>query len=190
MLGPSNLEQIPRQNDAYYYQRHQQQAVAAARAYSLHRQEYSRARWVYLWAHLLRRYRPLLDLSDVVTRQHVVGAHTEPVEAVDLRLVIGSEGRTRDFDRQWRPLTERLRHRWVGLATLMLAGGWAPAIELIELGGRYFVRDGHHRVSVARALHYTALDATVTHWVVESPLPWQEAVPAGRARLPLFRGTD
>ena len=39
-------------------------------------------------------------------------------------------------------------------------------VQLIQIGDDYFVRDGHHRISVARALGETCIDAEVTVWMV------------------------
>ena len=37
-------------------------------------------------------------------------------------------------------------------------------VELIQVDDSYFVKDGHHRISVARALGQSAIDAEVTIW--------------------------
>jgi hypothetical protein len=37
-----------------------------------------------------------------------------------------------------------------------------PAIEVFEVGGAYFVEDGHHRVALARGQHADFIDAEVT----------------------------
>ncbi len=41
-------------------------------------------------------------------------------------------------------------------------GAALPPISVYRLGGQHFVRDGHHRVSVARSLGMAAIDAEVT----------------------------
>jgi hypothetical protein len=38
---------------------------------------------------------------------------------------------------------------------------------LIQVGEAYFVRDGHHRISVARAFGYKTIEAEITVWNVE-----------------------
>jgi len=43
-----------------------------------------------------------------------------------------------------------------------------PAVELIKVGEVYAVRDGHHRISVARALGEDFIDARVTAWELVS----------------------
>jgi hypothetical protein len=48
-----------------------------------------------------------------------------------------------------------------------------PPVELIQVGDLYFVRDGHHRISVARAVGQRYIEAEVTAWQVSGPLPWE-----------------
>jgi hypothetical protein len=50
----------------------------------------------------------------------------------------------------------------LNIAKLRLEGRPLPPVELIQVGDSYFVRDGHHRISVARAFGQTAIDAQVT----------------------------
>jgi hypothetical protein len=55
---------------------------------------------------------------------------------------------------------------------------------LIRVGDVYFVQDGHHRISVARALGQQHIEAKVTAWKVTGPLPWQERKkPSTKARF-------
>jgi hypothetical protein len=46
-------------------------------------------------------------------------------------------------------------------------------VVLVRVGDIYFVRDGHHRISVARAMGQQDIDAKVTIWQVPGPLPWE-----------------
>jgi len=39
-----------------------------------------------------------------------------------------------------------------------------PPVQLIQVGADYYVRDGHHRVSVTRALGLDVIEAEVTVW--------------------------
>ena len=59
----------------------------------------------------------------------------------------------------------RDRERWVNVATAMMEDAALPPIELIHVNGTYFVRDGHHRVSVAKMIGQQEIDAIVTTWV-------------------------
>jgi hypothetical protein len=71
---------------------------------------------------------------------------------VQIDRISGSEGRSSDFDRAFNPLRSHNRDRWLGITAARRRGKSLPPIELIQVRGVYFVRDGHHRISVARAL--------------------------------------
>ncbi len=46
-------------------------------------------------------------------------------------------------------------------------GAGLPAVDLIQVGDSYLVRDGHHPISAARAFRWRYIDATVMVWEVE-----------------------
>ena len=50
-----------------------------------------------------------------------------------------------------------------------------PLVRLIQVGELYFVSDGHHRISVARAFGQQEIEAQVTVWQVEGALPWEQS---------------
>lgn len=81
---------------------------------------------------------------------------------VPLDKVVGSEGRYSDFDRQFLPRKEHVSMRWESIALAFKRDVPLPAIQVYQLGGLYFVRDGNHRVSVARSRGMAFLDADVT----------------------------
>jgi hypothetical protein len=85
-----------------------------------------------------------------------VGLKTVPLDAI-----LGTVDRTKGFDRQFRPTTARVRARWERIANAVRRGEPMPPISLFRIGQVYFVRDGHHRVSVARALGRSDIDAYV-----------------------------
>ena len=75
-----------------------------------------------------------------------------------------------------RVLTEmhdRCRERWLRIATARWRGMPLPPVDLVQVRDCYFVQDGHHRISVARALGQTNIEARVTVWHVSGPLPWE-----------------
>ena len=90
-----------------------------------------------------------------------------------VRQIRGSEGRCADFDADFRPLQTHSKGRWVNVAVARERGMGLPPVELIQVGDVYFVRDGHHRISVAKALGEEAVDAEVTVLDVTGPLPWE-----------------
>jgi hypothetical protein len=70
--------------------------------------------------------------------------------------------RTRDFDRSFRPTSRRTRKRWERMATAARRGEAFPPIDVYRIGEVHFVKDGHHRVSIARAQDLPDIDAYVT----------------------------
>lgn len=85
-----------------------------------------------------------------------VGMRTIPVDRI-----IGSEGRYRDFSAAFLPKREMLRHRWVSVDEALHSDVILPPISVYSLGGWYFVRDGNHRVSVAKTMGQEYIDAEV-----------------------------
>ena len=83
------------------------------------------------------------------------------MKTVPIKLIVGSEGRYRDFNKYFLPRSEFLRHRWERVDRAQLEDVPLPAIQLYEIGGAYFVRDGNHRVSVARSRGIEEIDAEV-----------------------------
>lgn len=83
------------------------------------------------------------------------------VADVALANVVGTVTRPFDFDQDFRLVNRTLRDRWERLARAMESGTEPPPVELMQLGELYFVSDGHHRVSVARALGRRVITARV-----------------------------
>jgi hypothetical protein len=80
--------------------------------------------------------------------------------------IVGSEGRACDFDRDWRPLNDASRSRWMSISMARESKTPLPPVSLIEVDGKYYVRDGHHRISVARSLGNEYIEAQVTIWLM------------------------
>jgi hypothetical protein len=87
------------------------------------------------------------------------------LQVVPLESIVGTIDRARDFDRQFRPTSRRVRSRWEQIAAAMRRGDALPPVDLLKVGELYFVSDGHHRVSVACALGLRDIDAYVTEVV-------------------------
>jgi hypothetical protein len=85
------------------------------------------------------------------------------LSAIPLDSIVGTAetAKTRSFDRRFRP-TSSSRGRWERLWMASRRGTPLPPISVYRLGVQHFVHDGHHRVSVARSLGMTAIDAEVT----------------------------
>lgn len=83
------------------------------------------------------------------------------MQVVPISLIAGSEGRYRDFDNHFFPKSMHLKHRWESIDRAHMKDVILPPIVLYEIGGLYFVRDGNHRVSVAKSLGDEYIDAEV-----------------------------
>jgi len=119
----------------------------------------SLARWV--------RHDPA-DVNETLSFTEVVEAlgrraeRSLGVQLIPMDSIVGSVDKVRDFDRRFRPTSGRSRQRWENMALKSRTGESFPPIDVYKLGNLYFVRDGHHRVSVGRALGMTSIEAYVT----------------------------
>jgi hypothetical protein len=104
----------------------------------------------------------VLPYEEVIAALGFVSERSAGLNVVTLDQIVGSVGRGRDFDRRFRPTSGRSRGRWEQIAAAARRGESFPPVDLVRVGELYFVRDGHHRVSVARALGRTDIDAYVT----------------------------
>ncbi|TLN20486.1 DUF4032 domain-containing protein [bacterium] len=99
--------------------------------------------------------------------QHYLGMRQVPVEKI-----IGSVGRYQDFDRAFLPRRSELSSRWVSIDMAHHLDIILPPIEVYKIGEAYFVKDGNHRVSVARERGQAEIDAYVIE--IDSPIPVDE----------------
>jgi hypothetical protein len=83
------------------------------------------------------------------------------IRTVEVEKITGSVGRYRDFDESFLPLKVSMSDRWSRIDSAYHRGNDLPVISLYKLGDAYFVRDGNHRVSVARYHGVGAIDAEV-----------------------------
>ena len=103
-------------------------------------------------------------------QREVEGAHDESRGAevprrFPLDAIVGTVDATADFDAEFRPSTDRLSTRWQRVASAHHTGRPLPPIAVVERPDGYYVLDGRHRVSVARALGQHDIDA----WASPSP---------------------
>jgi hypothetical protein len=131
--------------------------------------DFSRARrrnQVARLAHWLRREPDDIDVvlpfEEVLDALGFVSKRSIGLQVVALESIVGSVDRTRDFDRRFRPTSGRVRARWERIAAAMRRGEPMPPVALNRIGEIHFVEDGHHRISVARALGWEVIDAVVT----------------------------
>jgi nucleotide-binding universal stress UspA family protein len=106
------------------------------------------------------------DLSDKLNITETV---ERGLQEIPLSAIVGSVGRADDFTRDFLPKRDSDAERWASVrAAVIDMRGWSP-IDVYKVGDAYFVKDGNHRVSVARQLGNKTISAYVTE--VESRLP-------------------
>jgi hypothetical protein len=104
----------------------------------------------------------ILPFDEVVAVLGWQGERSFGLQTIRLDTIIGTVDSRRDFDRKFRPTSSRVRERWERLALAQRRGEAIPPIEVYRLGDLHFVRDGHHRVSIAIATGLSVIDAYVT----------------------------
>lgn len=111
----------------------------------------------------------LLPFEEVRQRLPFEGQHYLGLRTVRLEKIVGSVGRYRDFDRAFLPQQSETQYRWQSIEEARAHGVVLPPVELYKIGDAYFVKDGNHRVSVARTHGQEFIDAHITE--IEVPVP-------------------
>lgn len=93
------------------------------------------------------------------------------LRSIPLEQIVGTVDATADFDAEFRPASERVSSRWQRVARAHHDGRALPPIAVVERPDGYYVIDGRHRVSVARALGDDAIDAWATPAPPAAPAP-------------------
>ncbi len=122
----------------------------------------NRAFWRKVSSWITGKSNALLPFEEVRRTLPFEGQRYMGLQAVPLEKIVGSVGRYQDFDRAFLPRSESTRHRWENIDKALQAGVALPPVELYKVGDVYFVRDGNHRVSVARTQDWPSIDAYVT----------------------------
>lgn len=142
------------------------------------REDFNRARKSAFFTQLFSLFSPekqeLLSLQEVKDVLKPRSETYKGMQVVPIDRIVGSEGRYRDFNKQFLPRHEYLRHRWQSVDMAHLTDVILPPISLYEIGGVFFVRDGNHRVSVAKAQGVKSIDAEVV--VLDTEIPLSESL--------------
>jgi hypothetical protein len=103
----------------------------------------------------------LIPFDEASRRLRVSGRSYLGVREIPVDRIVGSVDRSGDFDRDFSPRRRISRGRLASLRSAF-GDGNMPAIDVFEVGGAYFVEDGHHRVALARERRAAFIDAEVT----------------------------
>lgn len=126
--------------------------------------------WRWLWGAAT----DLITFDEMVRPMHGYQKVPCGLRTVPLRQIVGSVGRRRDFTCDFLPRRCVNPQRWARIDRAFATGAALPVVELYQVGAVYFVVDGHHRVSVAHARGFKAIEANVSEIEVPRPLPMEQ----------------
>lgn len=141
-------------------------------------QEWDRARRKAFWARVFNTLTlssdsgDLISFAEVAQRLKLKHAIYRGVQSIAIDQIIGSVGRYQDFTRAFLPTRNVEKDRWKAVASLYLnpVSRGAPPVELFKVGKLYFVKDGNHRVSVARQLKLKDIEAHIWEYPTATEL--------------------
>jgi hypothetical protein len=113
-------------------------------------------------ARLTGRSADLFSYEEVRRAMHAINQSDKGLQEVPLKAIVGSMGRYKDFTHSFMPRHESDAHRWAGVSMAAERGQGLPPVELYKIDEAYFVKDGNHRVSIARGLDMPTIEAWVT----------------------------
>ena len=123
-----------------------------------------------LMARLTGKSTDLLAYDVVEKELRVLRTEERGVQEIPLDQIVGSVGRYRDFTREFLPKRDSDAERWARVKAAITDMRGMPPIEVYQVGEVYFVKDGNHRVSVARRLGTDTISAYVTKVETRVPL--------------------
>lgn len=112
----------------------------------------------------------LLSYDEVRKKLRVQGASERGLQDIPLDSIVGSVGRYSDFTRDFLPLQSVDPERWARVKLAVNDPQGLPPIDVYQIGEAYFVKDGNHRVSVARELGFDTIQAYVTEVRTRAPM--------------------
>ena len=103
----------------------------------------------------------LFSLYEVTALIRPISETYKGVHPIAIDHIIGSENRYMDFSYDFMPKNDHLKSRWKHLDLVLKKNEEFPPISVYEINGWYFVRDGNHRVSVAKINGVKYIDAEI-----------------------------
>jgi hypothetical protein len=138
------------------------------------RHDFERARHRALWGDLraifARRPNDLIPYHELRKRLSPEAESFRGVQTVPLAQIVGSMDRFQDFNREFFPRQSFTAGRWQNVDRAYWQAIELPPVQLYKFGDVYFVKDGNHRVSVARERGQEYIDAEVIEGHIRAPL--------------------
>jgi hypothetical protein len=123
---------------------------------------YQKGFWRSIFSWIKNKNNELLPFDEVIKHMPIRGQNYIGVKQIETDKIIGSVSRYHDFDRVFLPKQTHTRSRWESIDRAYFRQVVLPPIDVYKLTDYYFVKDGNHRVSVARERGQTFMDAYVT----------------------------
>lgn len=143
-------------------------------SYEVAVRDFQRARKEAALQQILARLRGqsdnLLCYDDVRRQLRPEGMVERGLQEIPVSAIVGSVGRSQDFTRQFLPKKQSDEQRWANVRAAINDLKGMPPIEVYQVGEAYFVKDGNHRVSVARQLGSESISAYVMEVKTRVPL--------------------
>jgi hypothetical protein len=111
----------------------------------------------------------LLSFEEVRQNLRLQDSAYKGLHEIEVDKIVGSVGRYRDFTRTFHPKNDEMEARWRHVDEVVHELG-LPPIEVYKIGDVYFVRDGNHRVSIARAHDAKTIEAYVIEYKTSVPI--------------------
>lgn len=117
-----------------------------------------------------RRPNDLIPYHEVRNRLSPERESYRGMQVVKVAQIVGSVDRFRDFDRAFLPRHNYTAGRWKNVDRAYYQDVRLPPVQLYKVGDVYFVKDGNHRVSVAKERGVEFIDAEVIEGHIRVPL--------------------
>lgn len=103
----------------------------------------------------------LMAFDELRDSMQLSGQHDGGIQTLAIGQIVGSVGRSNDFDAGFHLVAGDLTMRWIAVARAIFNGQELPPIEVYKVDEQYFVIDGNHRVSVMKTLGQDYVEAHV-----------------------------
>lgn len=123
----------------------------------------------------------LVTLDEALAEHEHVIQHDAGVQVIQLDEIVGTVGRTYDFDDEFYPKHDSSEYRWCDVAVAIYEGKPMPVIEVYHLNDGYYIIDGNHRVSIMKSLGQEFAEAHIIEMEDSAPQHCQtQEIPAPR----------
>lgn len=87
------------------------------------------------------------------------------LKEVPINKIIGSVEKFEDFDKNFVPQNNIVKTRWMNIYKGYMKEEMLPTVNLYKIKDNYYVYDGNHRISVAKYLNFSSIEAEVEEFL-------------------------